>query len=387
MLRSVVRCVAALLCAALGSVFFPPAAAAPAPDEVRALWVVRTTLTSPAAIASMVASAKAGGFNTLLVQVRGRGDAYFQNGPEPRPATLSSQPAFDPLQTAIAQGHAAGLRVHAWINVNLVAGLDLPSAREHVVYRHPEWLMVPRALAGDLSRVNVRSPEYLGRLVRYARQRSADVEGLYLSPVSPGSAAYTVGIIRDIAERYAVDGVHLDYIRYPQDDFDYGRDTVSEYERAVAPAARSIDRWHTFRTERLTSLLVHIREAVKRARPEAMLSAAVHPDPDVAAVHRMQDWRAWMAGDLLDVICPMAYTTDAALFASQIAAVRDVAGTHDVWAGIGAYRLSQTQIVENVQAARRIGAGGVILFSYDSLADPSRGPGYLAHVGRAAFMQ
>lgn len=80
-----------------------------AQDEVRALWVVRTTLTSPSAIAAMVAAAKSGGVNTLLVQVRGRGDAYSQNGIEPRPVSLATQPSFDPLATTIAKAHEAGL--------------------------------------------------------------------------------------------------------------------------------------------------------------------------------------------------------------------------------------------------------------------------------------
>jgi hypothetical protein len=56
-----------------------------------------------------------------------------------------------------------------------------------------------------------------------------------------------------------------------------------------------------------------------------------------------------------------------------------------MWAGIGAYRLSHEQIVESIQTARRLGVGGIILFSYDSLTDPARGPDYLAQVGRAAF--
>jgi hypothetical protein len=81
----------------------------------------------------------------------------------------------------------------------------------------------------------------------------------------------------------------------------------------------------------------------------------------------------------------MAYTADAAVFASQIALARQIAGTHPLWAGIGAYRLTRDQIVDNVQTARRLGVGGVILFSYDSLADPAHGPGYLSQVGRAAF--
>jgi len=402
MFSSIVRCALATLVAAL-AVAPPPLAPS---DEVRALWVVRTTLTSPAAVRAMVASARDSGFNTLLVQVRGRGDAYFQGGVEPRPPALVTQATFDPLATAIDSAHAAGLQVHAWLNVNLVAGPDLPSSREHVVYRHPEWLMVPRALADDLAAVDVRSPEYLGRLARYTRSRPNELEGLYVSPVDPAAAAYTTAVIRDVAERYAVDGVHLDYIRYPEDDFDYGRDTLDAFRRSVLTDLKQgeerrydnrlggeplvytrafPDRWRAFRAARLTELLSRVRAAVKEARPSAVVSAAVVPNADDAVVHRLQDWRTWVARDLVDVICPMAYTTDAATFANQISSVRLAANTHPVWAGIGAYRLSPAQIVDNVQTARRLGAGGVILFSYDSLADPARGPDYLGRIARAAF--
>ncbi len=379
-----------------------------AQDEVRALWVVRTTLTSPSAISTMVAAAQHGGFNTLLVQVRGRGDAYYQRGTEPRPASLAAQPDFDPLATVIAKAHEAGLKVHAWINVNLVASAaELPGAREHVVYRHPEWLMVPRALAEELSTVDPHSPGYLGRLARYARSQSAEVEGLYLSPIAPESAAYTTAVVRDIAQRYEIDGVHLDYIRYPTSDFDYSRDTLAAFRESVVPelAAAEVrgydaggaaggpfvytqafpERWRRFRAARLTALLTSLRSTVKAVKPAAIVSVAVVPDPREAATHRLQDWRAWVDTGLVDVVCPMAYTTDPAVFAAQIAAARQIAGAHPLWAGIGAYRLSSAQIVENVQAARRLGVGGIILFSYDSLADSAHGPGYVAQVGRAAF--
>src|SRR3989442_8011167 len=130
-------------------------ASTPVRTEVRALWVVRTSLTSPAAVEAIVDSARAGGFNTLLVQIRGRGDAYYADGIEPRPRELTSQPAFDPLGTIVRRAHEAGIDVHAWINVNLVAhSNELPSARTHLTYKHPEWLMVPRALAEDFVKVD-----------------------------------------------------------------------------------------------------------------------------------------------------------------------------------------------------------------------------------------
>jgi uncharacterized lipoprotein YddW (UPF0748 family) len=379
-----------------------------AQDEVRALWVVRTTLASPSAIATMVAAAKNGGFNTLLVQVRGRGDAYFQQGLEPRPASLAAQPGFDPLATTIAKAHEAGLQVHAWINVNLIASAtDLPAAREHVIYRHPEWLMVPRPLADELSSIDPHSPGYVGRLARYARGQSAEVEGLYLSPIAAESAAYTTAVVRDIAQRYAVDGVHFDYIRYPTTEFDYSRDALAAFRASVIgdlgqPDQRRYDarvsageplvytqafpeRWRTFRASRLTALLTSLRAGVKAVRPSALVSVAVVPDPREAATHRLQDWRGWLDTGLVDVLCPMAYTTDPGAFAAQIVAARQIAGSHPLWAGIGAYRLSADQIVENAQTARRLGVNGIILFSYDSLADAAHGPGYVAQVGRAAF--
>jgi uncharacterized lipoprotein YddW (UPF0748 family) len=134
-------------------------------------------------------------------------------------------------------------------------------------------------------------------------------------------------------------------------------------------------------------LVAELRRTLKTVKPGAPVSAAVAPDRAEAAARRFQDWGAWLDRGLIDVLCPMAYTTDATVFASQVAAARQVAGRRPLWAGIGAYRLSPTQIGENVQTARRLGVEGVILFSYDTLTDPSHGPDYLNQVARAAFMQ
>jgi uncharacterized lipoprotein YddW (UPF0748 family) len=143
--------------------------------------------------------------------------------------------------------------------------------------------------------------------------------------------------------------------------------------------------WANYRRARLNTLVMRARTAVKKRRPEVLFSAAVYPDPVEAATTRLQDWRTWIENRMIDVVCPMAYTPDASVFASQIAFVREVSGDHAVWAGIGAYRLSSSQTVQNIQTARRLGAEGIVLFSYDSLTRPPNGNEYLSSVGRAAF--
>lgn len=385
-----------------------PLRAAQAPDEVRAIWVLRTSLTSADIIRRMVRAAQAAGFNTLMVQVRGRGDAYFRSTLEPRPAGLAAQPSFDPLDTVLSAAHDAGLKVHAWVSVNLVSSAtELPADRTHVIYRHPEWLMVPRQLVDEMAGLSPGSPEYLGKLARWTRTQSSDIEGLYVSPILPGAADHTVAVIADLAARYPIDGVHLDYARYPNDDFDYSAPALSAFRESVLPRLSGperqrlderavIDRtiyadmfpagWREFRLSRLNALVMKVRTTLRATRPGTILSAAVFPVAEVSR-QRLQDWQTWLDHDLIDILCPMAYTPDATIFRQQVQAARELAGLHPVWVGIGAYRLSSAQTIENILAARSLGANGIILFSYDSLTSPPNGSEYLSEVARAAFEQ
>ena len=380
-----------------------------APSEVRALWVTRSSLTSARAIETLVTTAHQQGFNTLLVQVRGRGDAYFTSTLEPRAADLARQPAaFDPLASVLTEARGRGIRVHAWISLNLVSSAaELPASPEHLVYRHPEWLMVPRAIAQEVARLDPGNPAYVGKIARWTRAGNGAVEGLFSTPLQPDAVAHAARVLGDLARRYDLDGVHLDYARYPNQQFDYSRFAIAEFRAELRPrlapaVRRDVDaeettdlfaypdrfpaEWKAFRRTRMTALVASVRQAITRARPGLMITSAVFPDAQDAFEERMQDWRGWLDARLVDAIAPMAYTQEPARFAEQIAAARDVAGGRAVWAGIGAYRLTPAQTVENIAAARKLGAAGFVLFSYDSLTGPKTpAPDYLGTVSRAAF--
>jgi uncharacterized lipoprotein YddW (UPF0748 family) len=378
-----------------------------ATSEVRALWVTRATMASPSAIADMVRSADAGGFNTLIVQVRARGDAYYASSLEPRASDLAARPAFDPLAETIAAAHGAGLRVHAWVVANLVSSaVALPASRAHVMYRQPDWLMVPRELAVSMLNLDPRSPEYIGRLARWTRARPDEVEGLYVSPIHPGAAKHVADIVGDLARRYEIDGVHLDYVRYPGEGFDYSRGAIRQFkdmlrpemsadERTWADRRDAIDplaypalfpeRWHAFRRARLTALVMRVRTTLKAARPGALLSVAVVPDVVEAYASRLQDWRTWLDQSLIDVVCPMAYTKEVDLFTARIAEAQSLAAGKPVWAGVGAYRLSPAETLRHIDAARHLKSAGVILFSYEALIAPPNSRQSFAQLSRAAF--
>ena len=285
--------------------------------EVRALWVLRSSLTTPASISALVRTAHDQGFNTLLVQVRGRADAYYASNLEPRASELSRQlAAFDPLKQLLSDAHQAGIRVHAWVSMNLVSSaVELPSAPDHLIYRHPEWLMVPRAIAQEVAKLDPKNPAYVGKIARWTRGDLESVEGLYASPLQPDAAGYTEHVVADIARRYDVDGVHLDYARYPNQQFDYSRFAIAEFRAVIRPRLtaalrrelddqesadlfaypdRFPDQWKSFRRDRLTALVTGVRRAVRAVRPDALVTAAVAPDPQDAFDERLQDWRGWL---------------------------------------------------------------------------------------------
>jgi len=380
---------------------------------VRALWVVRTTLTSPERIQQLVNSAADNGFNTLIVQIRGRGDAYYKSRVEPRAIELKDQPAtFDPLALTISEAHRRGLRVHAWLNTSLLANLDaLPADPTHVYNKHPEWLAVPKPVAAELFNMSPRDPVYRQKIVEWSKANRAELEGIYTGPANPKVKQHIYNIWMDVLKHYRVDGLHFDYVRFASPDFDYSRTSLEKFHVWLKPQLNESERrelkqaqkqnplaaaemfpakFADFQRAQVTALVERIYRAVKKRRPEVLVSAAVFANDENAYTRRFQDWRRWLQMGILDVACPMAYTTDTAVFQKQIEVATTTAhgAKRQVWAGIGAYRIPSESAVEKINVARSLNAEGFILFSYDFTARPSElnpDGAYLERIRRAVF--
>ena len=290
-------------------------------EPLRTFWTARASLESPDAVRRAVSAAAAGSFDTVMVPVTLVADAFQ---------------VFDGAREMINEARARGLRVHAWIEVTLVAANgELPPSREHVLYQHPEWLMVPRELAAQMLKVDVRTPGYLGRLTRWARANPARVDGLYVSPLAPDAANYLVAAVTAAAKRYPVDGVFLDAVRFPGVDFDYSRhameifraDTrpqLSVEERARLDEVEAIDpfgyaeefpeRWRAFRQSRLTSLVSRLRRALSEISQTLVVSAGVPSDPSSALAESFQDWTNWMQTGLVDGVGRRSGTSGTIVF-------------------------------------------------------------------------
>lgn len=293
---------------------------APALPAIRALRVPARMLQSPDGVPAIVDEARRLGFTALFVQVREFGEAYYRSSLEPRATPLHLSPGYDPLGAVVSAAHDAGLQVHAWLPLTELAdSTSLPSARGHALYTHPEWLMVPRAIAAELRRLDPRSPEYLGRLTRWSRATPRAPTRLYMSPGSPEASAHLAALAREIVSRYDIEGLHLDAAGFPDADADYGLASTEAFRRDLQRSLSAADRlrldeehgvspaaypqyapeaWDAFRRARVTGLLMRIRSTVRAQRPTLLLSAATR---GTAAV-TFEDPRSWSELSLVDAV-------------------------------------------------------------------------------------
>ena len=311
----------------------------PEPAWVRAAWVVRSDIGTSEGVRRVVGEAVSAGLETLIVQVRGRGDAWFTSEIEPRPPALQGS-EFDPLAELLTRAHAAGIRVHAWVNANLVWNVGAPNPDpRHLVHAHPEWLQWPKTLVAELAALGPTDPQLLAALETYARDHRDSVEGLYADPSNPQYRAHLCRVVADLAARYPLQGIHLDYIRYAGPPWGYGASALAAFRAEVeadlgedelremqARVARDLlaftrrypRRWDAFRRGAVSALVEELAAAARGARPGLVMSAAVRARPADARDTRFQDWTTWLARGWIDVACPMIYTPDAALFSEQL---------------------------------------------------------------------
>jgi len=187
-------------------------------------------------------------------------------------------------------------------------------------------------------------------------------------------ADHVTAVVEDIIQRYPVDGLHLDQVRYAGAQYSY--DPFSIESAGGEPSETRAD----WQRDRVTMLVRRLRDAVRATRPEAMVSAAVWPyyvdrwgwDVTEGYHDLYQDSKRWLREGDVDAIVPMLYgglCDDRAhweVLADDFLAVPATEGSW-VLPGIGAHYGDFEEIAWRIQLARDRGAAGHAIFSYNGL--------------------
>jgi uncharacterized lipoprotein YddW (UPF0748 family) len=342
--------------------------------SVRALWVSRFEYGSPADVERIMRHAAEIGFTDIFFQVRAKGTVYYSSAVEPWAYELSGRdpvdtgidPGWNPLRLASEVARRLGVRIHAYANVlpGWHAPGPPPAESGQLWATNPDWFMVDR----------------LG-----ARMDST-LWYSFLNPAHPEVRSYLVRLFSELAT-FRLDGIHLDYIRYP-DDFhefaprlfpdadkdelkarsDFSYDPVSLHRFGKDPAEHPRD-WNQFRRAAVTDLVRMIAEAVRKIKPELCLSASIIARPSTRP-ECFQEGLAWGRAGLLNWVVPMIYQDRGfeATLAENIKKLgRRKAGTQLI---VGIYaKHDVARMLEQIERVKAKHARGVAVFSFGALVE------------------
>lgn len=370
---------AALLLAAVAAA--PAVAQTP---SLRAYWADAFSVgfKSNAQVTDMVNRAVAGRYNAIFVEVvafhdnvgSGHG-AYYNSAIVPRASDIPG--GFDPLATVVAQAHAAGIEVHAWIVPYRVSS-TWPPAGNALLAAHPEWLMVPLANMGN---------------------GPAQVGGYYtLDPGSPDAQEYLIGIVRELVTNYAIDGINLDYIRYVQTDAGYPADTnyadssLARFRALTGyvgtPAPTGVTAWNDFRRRTIDEYVRRLRAEIPaitsnprqplRFTADLIVFGNAPANFESSSAYTLhQNWRMWMQNGWLDAGVPMNYkrehnSNEASWYRNWVTAANNWRFNRHMVMGQAPYLNTKANSVTQLAYALNAGCHGVCTFSYDATADENR---------------
>ena len=273
-----------------------------------------------------------------------------------------SKPFGDQLAQCVSAARAAGLETHVW------------------------------KVCWNLAKAPKEFTEGMRKQGRLQKNNRGETLA-WLCPSDPANISLELNTILEVLSRYDIDGVHLDYIRYPDDKAcfcagcrqrfeNWSGQKVKNWPKDVAYGKQS-GSYKTWRSLQITEFLRNVRREMKKIKPQAKLSAAVYSKYPECIESVGQDWGLWLKEGLVDFVCPMDYLPTVSAFreilGNQMALQN---GRKRIYPGIGA-TLSEGDLGSEVflgqlRTLRERGAGGFILFDLN----PSLAENFLPLIGK-----
>jgi uncharacterized lipoprotein YddW (UPF0748 family) len=287
------------------------------------------------------------GFSAVLPNMLWGGVAFYES--ETLPVATPVRERGDQIARCLAACRKFGVQIHVW-KVNWNLGSAAP-------------------------------PAFLDRLRQKGRLQTDSRGNLepWLCPSHPENQRLEIDSMVEVARRYPVDGLHFDYIRYPDGDHCFCAGCRERFEKAIAaPLANwpadvlalgpKQQPWLAWRRDQITAVVRAVSEQARVARPGLKISAAVFPRWNTDRDSVGQDWKLWCDRGYLDFVCPMDYTASNRNFENLVTTQASWAGRVPCYPGLGvsasSSRFGADQTIAQIEITRRLKTGGFVIFNY-----------------------
>lgn len=325
----------------------------------KAIWATSWEIATPQDIVKIVKYAYTYNYDSIFAEIRYRGDAlYIPNREnhdypnfEPISRLLSEQePGFDPLDYLLKLAHLFSIEVHGWFTTFVVTSNNIDNLPpSHVYRRHPEWITCQKN--GE----PMSLPCY---------------EGVFLDSGIPEVWEYTCNIIMDVLNNYELDGIVLDYVRYPDSSFGYNPIALERYEKEVETGVFPQD-FTLWRNHQVSQFVKIVGAMVKSVDPTLAFSVTAFPELEKARNKYFQDWYSWLSLPELDTIYLMIYTKSDFMFEQiikeniQNIPVEKIGISLRAWSEHGVYPVES--IMSKTVLCQDYGINRVAYFSFNGM--------------------
>lgn len=334
------------------------------PREARAVWDHSPTGPYPGDWNRTCKELSDAGFNMIIPNMLWGGLAHYPSDVLPRSQAYKKY--GDQIEQCLKAAHRHGLEVHIWkVNHNL----------------------------------STAPPSFLKKM-RDAGRTQVSVNGEpsdWLNPAHPENFQLEVDSMLEVVKKYPVDGIHFDYIRYPNNRHCYSDYSRQKFESDTGIKVQSWpddcydgklkSKYRDWRAAQITRLVETVQRKARKIRPGIKISAAVFREYPDCREWVAQDWPLWAKRGYLDFICPMDYTDNDTQFKIWIEdQQKHLAGRIPIYPGIGALStrttLSSDRVLGQVAVTRKLKTGGFTVFSLNSQTLSSIVPDFKLSAGK-----
>ncbi|YAF94237.1 MAG: glycoside hydrolase family 10 protein [Nodularia sp. CChRGM 3473] len=337
--------------------------------EIRAVWLDRGTIVkagSEKELAKIFDRLAQSGINTVFFETVNAGYTIYPSQVAPQPNPLIR--GWDPLATGVKLAHERGMELHAWVWV-FAAGNQ----------RHNELINLNSHYPGPVLAANPDWANYdhQGKMIPAGQTKP------FYDPANPELRQYLLKLYEEIATRYQVDGIQLDYIRYPFQDpfagriYGYGKAARAQFQQLhgidpvnISPNQRDLwQKWTAFRTQQVDSFVAQVSQQLRQKRPNLILSVAVFPLPEIERIQKLQQhWEVWARRGDIDLIVPMTYAQDTPRFQrlAQPWIASTQLGSTLLLPGIRLLSLPTVGAFDQLQLIRDLPVSGYALFAAEN---------------------
>lgn len=324
--------------------------------EGRAMWLRPAGLTNKEAVANRVREIKEMGYNIICLELLYDSvficpmpeDGYFIQNP--------SLNGFDLLEAFITECGKEGIELNGWLSVYRVSYSTSKYYSQSLAAKKPEWLCLSK------SGVDYVANEY--------------GNGYFIDPSNAEATEYLLSAYKYILKNYKLDGLQLDYIRYPHQSgeyFGYNENTREAFKQIygtdpldISPDGELWDEWIDFRCDFVTDFVKKIADTAKEISPMTTVSCDIAPNLNESRKTHLQDAKKWLEEGIIDIAYPMAYGP--AVVPMYAGYTVDACGDNGLaYIGVGDY--GADVYINQILESRAASADGIAFFSYSQYID------------------